>query len=214
MRSAEILDQLDSAAQNFVFPDLGHGYFYAVDARLHAYRDAQRWALIVEAVGYSPRAGNLTDVLYVFGNCLTEGEPGLDNGDFLDRVDNWDDIEDADQPEMYSGGQILLRGRPITVSAEPGEELIDVLRRLVPGHRDLLLADEAELRRRIPPDLPEIMRLDEWHHPGPADGDMLPSRSSTLRQIADVLTTGDPGRYTPDAPPNTHWSNWPESGSL
>jgi hypothetical protein len=26
-------------------------------------------------VGYSPRAGNLTDILHVFGNCLTSGEP-------------------------------------------------------------------------------------------------------------------------------------------
>lgn len=54
MRSAEILDQLDTAAEEFMFPDLGHGYNYAVDARLHAYRDAQRWALIVETLGFSP----------------------------------------------------------------------------------------------------------------------------------------------------------------
>ncbi|MET8122503.1 hypothetical protein [Micromonospora sp. NPDC005189] len=42
MRSAEILDQLDTAAADFMFPDLGHGYYYAVDARLHAYREGQR----------------------------------------------------------------------------------------------------------------------------------------------------------------------------
>ncbi|MGC4864719.1 DUF7003 family protein [Micromonospora sp. DT53] len=71
MRSAEILDQLDTAAADFMFPDLCHGYYYAVDARLHAYREGQRWALIVEALGYSPRAGNLIDVLHVLGNCLT-----------------------------------------------------------------------------------------------------------------------------------------------
>jgi hypothetical protein len=48
----------------------------------------RRRALIVEAVGYSPRAGNLIDVLHVFGNCLTEGHPGYDSGDFLERIDN------------------------------------------------------------------------------------------------------------------------------
>ncbi|WP_328653300.1 hypothetical protein OG598_05315 [Micromonospora sp. NBC_00330] len=60
---------------------------------------------------------------------------------------------------------------PITVAAERGEELVDVLRRLVPDHRELLLADEVELRRRIPADIPEIIRLDQWpagrNHPTP-----------------------------------------------
>jgi hypothetical protein len=210
MHSAEVLEQLDVAAEDNMFPDLGHGYYYAVDARLHGYRDGARWALIVETVGYSPRAANLTDVLHVFGNCLTEGQPGYDNGDFFNRVDNWDDIDDA---EMYRGGPIVVRGQAITVGAEPGEELIDVLRRLVPEHRELLLADETELRRRIPTDLPELLRLDSWHHPDPVEGPP-PSHCETFRQIADVLISGDIARYVPSLPPNTHWSNWPDSGSL
>ncbi|MGV9215646.1 DUF7003 family protein [Micromonospora sp. RB23] len=213
MRPADILEQLDAAADEFRFPDLDNGYSYAVDARLHGYRDAGRWALVVETIGYSPRAGNLTDVLYVFGNCLTSGEPGAANGDFLDRVDNWDEIEDPDEPETYRGGPVVLRGQDVAVAGESGEELVDVLRRLVPRHRELLLADERELRRRIPVDLPEVLRLDEWHHPDLAGGS-CPSQSETFRQIADVLATGDLTLYAPTAQPNTHWSHWPESGSL
>ncbi len=53
-----ILAQLDKSAEDFTFPDLGHGYYFAIDSRLHAYADADRWALIVEAVGYNPRAGD------------------------------------------------------------------------------------------------------------------------------------------------------------
>lgn len=193
-----------------MFPDLNNGYYYAVDVRLHAYRDTPRWALIVETVGYSPRAGNLTDILHTFGNCLTSGEPGFENADFLDRIDNWDEIEDDDQPETYCGSSIVIRGRQLDIPADYGEEIIDVLRRLVPEHRELLLADASELRRRIPADLPEIMRLDQWHHP---DGE-LPSESTTFSQLADVLVTGDVKRYTPNMPPNTHWSHWPESGTL
>ncbi|EWM64142.1 MULTISPECIES: DUF7003 family protein [Micromonospora] len=181
--------------------------------RLHGYRDAEQWALIVEAVGYSPRAGNLTDVLHVFGNCLTSGEPGYGNGDFLDRVDNWDETEDPDEPETYRGGPVVVRGQTIALAAEPGEDLVDVLRRLVPRHRELLLADEEELRRRIRVDIPEVLRLDQWNHPDLAGG-LRPSESETFRQIADVLTTGDLRRYAPSLPPNTHWSNWPDSGSL
>ncbi|MEV6694927.1 hypothetical protein AB0M35_25965 [Micromonospora sp. NPDC051196] len=213
MRSAEVLEQLDAAAEEFLFPDLGHGYYYAVDARLHGYRDAGQWALIVETVGYSPRAGNLIDVLHVFGDCLTSGEPGYGNGDFHERVDNWNQIEDPDEPETYRGGPVVVRGQTIAVAAEPGEDLVNVLRQLVPRHRELLLADEGELRRRIPVDLPEVLRLDQWNHPDLVSG-LRPSESETFHQIADVLATGDLSRYAPSLPPNTHWSKWPESGSL
>lgn len=212
MRDTEVLGQLDAAAEEFLFPDLNHGYHYAVDARLHGYRDAERWALVIEAVGYSPRAGNLVDVLHVFGNCLTQGQPGFDNGDFLARIDNWDEVEDPEEPEIYRGGPLLIRGQLIEVGAKPGAELVDVLRQLVPTYREPLLADEAELRRRIPADLPEILRLEQWHHPD-VGGGQLPSESETFRQIADVLVTGTVARYMPRFP-NTHWSNWPESGTL
>ncbi|SDT15309.1 DUF7003 family protein [Actinoplanes derwentensis] len=210
MDSGEIFSQLDAAAEQCDFPDLSNGYYYAVDARLHVYRDAHRWALIIETVGYSPRARNLTDVLHTFGNCLTSGDPGFDNADFLDRIDNWDAIEDIDEPEAYSGASIMVRGHRIEVPAGNGAELVDILRRLVPDHRELLLADEAELRRRIPADIPEIMRLDQWHHPV----DDLPSESTTFRQLTGVLATGDTKLYAPSTTPNTHWSHWPESGTL
>lgn len=69
------------------------------------------------------------------------------------------------------------------------------------------------MRRRIPVDLPEVLRLDQWNHPDLVSG-LRPSDSETFHQIADVLATGDLSRYAPSLPPNTHWSNWPESGSL
>ncbi|MEU8656482.1 DUF7003 family protein [Actinoplanes philippinensis] len=212
MSVTEILDQFDTAAEKYEFPDLGNGYSHAVDVRLHAYSDVRRWALIVEQVGYSPRAGNLTDILNTFGNCLTEGVSGAGNGDFLDRIDNWDDVEDREEPEIWTGASFVVRGRALSVAGEAGEELVDVLRRLVPVHRELLLADENELRRRIPAGLPEVLRLDEWRQPDLSSS--RPSESTVFRQIAEVLATGDPGRYAPAARANTHWSFWPESGSL
>src|SRR5206468_2682885 len=54
-RREEILGQLDEANAAFSFPDLNHGYYYAIDVRLHAYGDDARWALIVETAGYNPR---------------------------------------------------------------------------------------------------------------------------------------------------------------
>jgi outer membrane protein assembly factor BamB len=51
---ARILAQLDDCVSEYRFPDLNHGYFYAVDARMHLFSDTQRWALIVETLGYNP----------------------------------------------------------------------------------------------------------------------------------------------------------------
>ncbi|GAA3207378.1 DUF7003 family protein [Dactylosporangium siamense] len=47
MDQAGILAQLDAADDDSCFADLGNGYSFAVDARLHGYRDAGRRALIV-----------------------------------------------------------------------------------------------------------------------------------------------------------------------
>ena len=98
-RADEVLAQLEQASCDFQFPDLNHGYYYAVDARLHAFGDAARWALVVEAVGYNHRADNLIDVVHTFGNCLTNGAPGYENEDF-----HWNG---ASRGEVRSG---VLRG--------------------------------------------------------------------------------------------------------
>jgi hypothetical protein len=79
------------------------------------------------------------------------------------------------------------------------------MRRLVPAHRDVLLADEQELRARIPEDVPEVLRLDQWHQPDLFE--QPPSASEVYRLVAEVITTGDVARYRPTLAPNTHWSN-------
>ncbi|MER6531553.1 hypothetical protein [Streptomyces sp. NPDC001508] len=98
------------------------------------------------------------------------------------------------------------------MEAEPGEPLEVVFRRLVPEYRDLILADEAEVRSRIPRDLPKVLQLEEWRQP--EDIETPPSTSETYQQIAEVLASGDVRRYRPSHSPNTHWSNWPDSGTL
>lgn len=92
----------------------------------------------------------------------------------------------------YAGDvPIVIRGNSMTVAGYRGERLWDVLRRLVPQYRDLLLADEQELRDRIPADLPEILRLDEWHQPDFPGEDSPPSDAEVYQQLADVLASGD-----------------------
>lgn len=212
-RAEEVLAQLDQAAVDFCFPDLGHGYYFAVDARMRVFGDAARWALVVETVGYNPRGFNLIDVVHTFGDCLTSGAPGFENEDFHDLIDNMDEAESRDDPEKYLGAAALVvRGRAIQVDAPKGERLEVTFRRLVPAHRDLLFGDDAQVRRRLPADLPQLLQLEEWNQPDPLE--TPPSESETYQLIAAVLESLDPTRYRPALAPNTHWSNWPDSGSL
>ena len=123
--------------------------------------------------------------------------------------------------------EIPLRGRPIQLPhhddyAEYGillEEpykifVFEASRFLAETHRDEVLATEEERRFNVPPELKQIMVLDEWAHPDVLDGSTLPSSSETFQQLARVLATGDLSAYNPTEPPNTHWSNWPEGGLL
>ncbi len=41
-----------------------------------------------------------------------------------------------------------------------------------------------------------------------------PGSYETWQQIAKVIAANDPKLYKPSLEPNTHWSNWPDSGSL
>ncbi|MFJ9692466.1 DUF7003 family protein [Kitasatospora sp. NPDC101183] len=208
---SSILGQFDHCADQACFPDLDNGYFYPVEVRMSLFADAERWAVVAELLGYGPRSGNLVDVVHRFGNCLTQGEPG--DCAFLDRVENVAAL-DPEGEEVYGGGvPVVVRGRPLPVGAAPGTPLQDVFRSLVPEHRELLLADEAELRAGLPADLPPLLRLEEWNQPEDF-WETAPSAHEPFRLLAEALAAADPARYRPTVAPNTHWSHWPEAGSL
>ena len=44
--------------------------------------------------------------------------------------------------------------------------------------------------------------------------DNRPGSYETWRLIAKVIATGDPSVYKPVLAPNTHWKNWPDSGTM
>jgi hypothetical protein len=90
----------------------------------------------------------------------------------------------------------------------------DLLRGMVPQYRELLLATEEERRRGIPRDLPLLLQIDNWDHPRLMEGE-LPSGSDAFKQIAKVLATRDKAFWKFEAEDgNTHWRNWPLSGSI
>jgi hypothetical protein len=117
-----------------------------------------------------------------------------------------------------------LRGDQVRTKIERYEEMRSrvgafelntwhLLRGRVPEYRDGLLSTDTERRCGVPGDLPRLLQIEEWVHPHLMDGE-LPSGCESFKLIAKVLATGDPIHYRPTEEPNTHWSNWPLSGSL
>ena len=106
-----------------------------------------------------------------------------------------------------------LAAHGVALAEPPRVQVFEACRALAADHRELVLATPEERRAHVAPDLVEILRLEEWHHPDVA-GDERPSAAHGFQQIAAVLETGDPGLYRPTEPPNTHWSHWPVGGTL
>jgi hypothetical protein len=224
--AGEILAQLDELARQFRFPVLDNGYVYPADVRLSAYADRQRWAILIETLGYSYKLGlpgGIGTWIYNFGNCLTRG-PG--HGEHIVVLD-YEGGEEYDSHLPASVREVRIRGQSVAVPRDrgvyaakgiklrnvknlQGEELLRVL---LPEHRELLLATEEERGRHLRANLPLLVRLNEWHHPD-LTSDELPSSTATFQRLAEVLVTGDPNRLVMDLPPNTHWRNWPMGGAL
>lgn len=229
----DILEQLDQSAANFEFPMLDNAYVYPVSTRLSAYRDESRWMIIIETVGFSYRGGGhngINNCLHVYGNDL-DHDPGTQNFNFLSftsdstagpTFDN--NAEELLNPYVNT---MLLRNREISISTdpqfyatrgiqpeEPGRVTIwEMLRGLEPEYRNDFFASSTELEDRVPNGLPLFLRLDEWHHPDLANQEK-PGKNETFIMLADALETGDLSIFKPTSSPNTHWSNWPEGGTL
>lgn len=95
----------------------------------------------------------------------------------------------------------------------PNLLVFELCRYLAEVARELVLATPEERCFNVPPDMEQILQLEEWTHPNIVD-DELPSEVEGFQQLARVLSTGSVDEYGPTTPPNTHWSNWPEGGRL
>lgn len=227
----EILEQLDECAARYEFPMLDNGYVHLAETRLHAFRDAARWAMVIEVLGANNRSEGhegIDNCLHVFGNCLNV-EPGTCDEGFLYPTSDGPEgpTFDAHRTVRREARSIRIRGEAVEIPSREvlknsnGEviwrgrklETYQLLRALTAEFRDRLLATEDEIRKFIPPDLPEILRLEEWFHPDLCEGE-IPSGSETFQQLAEMLEAGDVGVFRPTAEPNTHWTNWPQGGTL
>jgi hypothetical protein len=231
--SQEILQQLDNCAKDFQFPMLDNGYVYLADTRMSVYASQRNWAIIIEILGYHPRAwktDGFDNCLYCFGNRLA-CKIGTDNTNFLFPISDGiaAPLFAENEPEIINplARDVKIRENsfPITndlntyarngiiLETPPSVHAFEFLRLLAVTHRDLLLATEAELRARLVGDIPLMLQINEWHHPDLVIGEK-PSQNETFIFIAEMIEKLDASVYQPSKLPNTHWSNWKDGGSL
>jgi len=244
MTADEILKVLDDCCGTFTFPMLDNGYVYLAGTQLSLHRSPSDWALVIEVFGFSPRAGTPELSVYSFASRLRDRDkPGQyvkraaydaylrDNPHNEVRTfhpiggDDWQDEED---PELVSADamQVLLRKSPfelppsalyarhgIDLSEPPRVQVFELCRFLAAVRRQEVMATIKERRVSIFPELKQILLLAQWNHPDVSE-DARPSDTRSFQQLARVLETGDVSLYRPTDKPNTHWSHWPEGGTL
>jgi len=208
--ATSILEALDALAKSFEFPGFNNMNYDTADARLHCYRDGDRWALVVEELVDWPAADGLMTLAFAMGDIADEA---LHTRSSIETV--LEDLEDPDSvPET-----IVLRGASVAVDRDALaaaceeheiEPTLALLLQLMASHRDALFYTEAELDERVAKGLKKVMKLDEWAHPD-VYGGPKPSASEAFQQLAEVLASGDVGKYAPtEAPNNRDWKTWLE----
>ncbi|MCA9251334.1 MAG: hypothetical protein KDA54_09380 [Phycisphaerales bacterium] len=143
----------------------------------------------------------------------------------MDNAD-WQDAECEDLVSTQAG-TLSLRGQSVSIPTQEdclhhGIELeeppricvFECCRALAATHRDAVLATPDERRHMLPEDVEQILQLEEWHHPDIANDSERPSGNETFVQLARVLATGKLNEFKLTSPPNTHWKNWPDGGTL
>jgi hypothetical protein len=171
-------------------------------------------------------------VMPFFGNCLS----GLVRRGLDDRYQSNTDIHTpVNQRELlrllreqdlvpFPVGEISVRDQQVLgpdgpddlaglgiVHAAQGVSIEGLMRHLAAKHPEPFRARADELRAHIPPDLPHLLTLTEWHHRsfGVYEGHVIgdpPGSYETYPMLAAVLETRNPRLYQPTLPATTHSS--------
>jgi hypothetical protein len=244
MDARQILAVLDGCCDRFTFPMLDNGYVYLGATRLSLYRAAGEWAIIIETFGVSPQSWLPDTCIYTFASTISDREipnvygpkeisnllafnPNndmrilfpIEAGEWQDDSDCCDVAENATELVVRGHSQLIpspeqYTKHGISLERPPRVRVFELCRFLADTVRDSVLATPEERRLSIMPTLVQILQLEEWHHPNVVKNDARPSRSESFQQLAQVLETGNIELHRPLQPPNTHWSNWPDGGSL
>lgn len=114
----------------------------------------------------------------------------------------WQDAEDGG---LVAEGarEVLVRNRAIALPSvaeyarhgielerPPRVQVFELCRFLAAVVREQVLATPEERRVSVPPEMDQVLQLEEWHHPNVVDDAKRPSGSEAFQQLARVLATG------------------------
>ena len=243
MNSQDILAIFDKEANEFTFPMLDNGYVYLAAARLSLYRSSADWAVVFEIFGYSPRSGApdcaITKITSRLTGLKTANEfisqdayaAYLKRNRYCEQrfiSPIYDDAIYEENCEEYvstDATHVNLRDQQIAIPDTTGladagivqedDKLLvfEVARYLAYKHRDLVLANDAERTANLPESVELLARFDDWHHPDLVNSEW-PSDTPSFRAIAAMLAAEPYDESAITANSNTHWSNWPDGGTL
>jgi hypothetical protein len=194
--------------------------------------------MVIEIFGYSPRAGDPDLNVHTFASRIHGREHQVKDetraAHLAENPNNESQLFFPITPAPWidgehvapSASEVVLRDQPvplppvaeylshgIDLQDPPRVAIFEVCRYLADDYRDRVLATDEERRTNVPPELDQLLVLDDWHHPDLIEGEH-PSHVESFRQLAAVLETGDAAQYQPSEPSNTHWQHWPEGGLL
>jgi hypothetical protein len=231
------LDNIGADSPYEFFPFFEDDHLDLAAVKMNVCSDKERWAIIVELIGFNNGNWCVDDHIYLLGNCINKIERSKhpsnstvkwivdpqqvesvsENGFFLKSDVDTIQINQVKVPVEHDLKKYEKKGIEIKKRGNPGGsvDFIALTRYLAETNYELFVAKESELRKFIPADLPKLLELKEWYHEeynyvhmfGKYDG-KAPSAYETFQMIADVIATGDITKYKPTLKPNTHWSNW------
>lgn len=235
-RDSDILDRLDEIASSREsgFPAFGHIYMYYICSRVVVFLDADSWCIFVEHVsvfnrllGHKAIMNNVyayTEMPILDANVghLNTLHPTTDHDDPLF------DVSEAEYPSRINprarhvmlGDYIADIPSDITAYAKYGIELLDaprihsqeLMRYLSELHKDKLFSPINHLGWHISNDIELFGTYTACLFPD-IENDELPSDSVYFQWLARMMENGDT-RSKYQGPVNSHWSDWPLSGTF
>lgn len=219
--AVEILETLDSHAEDMDFPTFENSNFPAVDMRLTVFRDDKEWLFAFEVIAFANSQNLFVNLIYTYGNQLSK--QGMQFVHEIKSVENLNISQDTEEQFVskfsfgssfdgqvkdfvFSRNDYEIAGVDLTCG-DPIELLLLKLLTSVASH-DLFLSSDVLLKTLGKEEIAEFMKLEDWEHPDILN-DELPSQSECFKSLAKALMHNERELYfCPSDKINTHWSFW------
>ena len=222
---SEILDQLDTSAEEFRFPILNNINSHLADIRLASFRSPQEWLIVFEEVALFEEY-LFMNTISAYGNKVRSPGVRLGIDDIIKPVpgksifnedgtlvlDLFDfEIRINGKKRRFTPTNADYRKLKIQLQDDDVPDAAKLLRFLIATVPEEFFQPDSKLLQicgRKTTNLKLFLRLDDWHHPDVVDGE-LPSESISFKSLAAALVDGDPSLYScPKNKMNTHWTKW------